>query len=370
MSPTEPPRQLPDRHQAAAKQPPHVYRCRGRRVDARASDAGVSIDTLPGRPQRESLRTCPEARRSGPPLPRTEKLNVKLPLLQVVLKRPSGQAGPAGGGTWSRIKVNLWGVWCDRADDQIMQGDTLRVSGGMLETDPDAQPGDHSNRLVLPPRGAPNGAAVHVTGRRSPDHIFNANITEERLTANRMPANCADAAGQPVLACRENKKRSRGAERQYSYAPIGWLPAGPGASEVHIFGVVLDYTLPRATRGTDLKSTLELVDESCDDPGKRLVVNFWKAHPEPPGVGAVIRLHRVRPMSDHVCPISQKGVHQAEEMKAGARSMTAWVVGDLSTDGAKSSEDATRGCKYICQYICKFVCKYVGRQGQRGRHAA
>ena len=58
---------------------------------------------------------------------------------------------------------------------------------------------------------------------------------------------------------------------------------------MNVYGVAVEYQLPRATRRKDLKSVLYLADESCDD-GEVLAVNFFKAHPQVPGVGSVIRL--------------------------------------------------------------------------------
>ena len=46
-----------------------------------------------------------------------------------------------------------------------------------------------------------------------------------------------------------------------------------------MWGVVVEYQLPRATRGKDLKSVLYLADEGCKD-GEVLSVNFFKAHPK------------------------------------------------------------------------------------------
>ena len=266
--------------------------------------------------------------------------NQQLPLLQVVLKRPPGAIVVAGD--WQRLKVWMWGVWHDRANESIQKGDTVRVVAGLLEADPDAQPGEYGFRLVLPPRGAAADTSLHIT--RS-DHTFEATITEKGFASSR-PANSASlapgAAAGPAAAG-QGKKRARDKKaREYSYSQIRALPERSSAAQQDLcfFGVVSDYTLPCATLGTDMKSTLHLVDETCSAPGQQLVLNFFKAHPKPPGVGAVLRFHRVSAEGE------VDGVRHAKAIHARGQTLTHWVVGDLSEDGesgegAKSSEAVT-----------------------------
>ena len=272
--------------------------------------------------------------------------NQRLPLLQVVLKRPPGAIVVAGD--WQRLKVWMWGVWHDRANEQIQKGDTVRIVAGLLEADPDAQPGEYGFRLVLPPRGAAEDTSLHITGPRGPDHTSEATITERRLATSRT-ANSASllalgaaaagpaAAGQGKKRARDNKKA-----REYSYLQIRALPERSSAAQQDLcfFGVVSDYTLPCATLGTDMKSTLHLVDETCSAPGQQLVLNFFKAHPKPPGVGAVLRFHRVSAEGE------VDGVRHAKAIHARGQTLTHWVVGDLGEggeggEGAKSSEAVT-----------------------------
>ena len=264
--------------------------------------------------------------------------NQRLPLLQVTLKRPPGAITVAGD--WHRLKVWMWGVWCDRASDQVQLQDKIRVVAGLLEPDPDAQPGEYGFRLVLPPRGAEAEAAVHITGPRHPGMTFEATITEDGFVSSRVAASASLAPGAVPALVGQSRMRARDkAPRQYSYLPIRSLPerSSGAQGELHFFGVVCDYTLPCATNGTDLKSTLHLIDESCAAPGQQLVLNFFKAHPKPPGVGAVLRFHRVRADRE------VDGVRHAQAIVARGQSMTAWVVGDLGPggEGAKSSEAVT-----------------------------
>ena len=269
--------------------------------------------------------------------------NQRLPLLQVVLKRPPGAIVVAGD--WRRLKVWMWGVWHDRANESIQKGDTVRVVAGLLEADPDAQPGEYGFRLVLPPRGAAADTSLHITGPRGPDHTFEATITEKGLSSSRTAnaASLAPGAAAGPAAAGQGKKRPRDKKaREYSYLQIRALPERSSAAQQDLcfFGVVSDYTLPCATLGTDMKSTLHLVDESCSAPGQQLVLNFFKAHPKPPGVGAVLRFHRVSAEGE------VDGVRHAKAIHARGQTLTHWVVGDLGEDGeggegAKSSEAVT-----------------------------
>ena len=265
--------------------------------------------------------------------------NQKLSLLQIVIKRPPGAFMVAG--EWTRLKVWMWGVWHDRASESIQKGDTVRVVGGLLETDPDAQPGEYGFRLVLPPRGAAADTSLHITGPRGPDHTFEATITEKGFFSN--SASVAPGAAAAPAPAGQGKKRARDKKaREYSYQPIRALPERSSAAQQDLcfFGVVSDYTLPCATLGTDMKSTLHLVDETCAAPGQQLVLNFFKAHPKPPGVGAVLRFHRVSAEGE------VDGVRHAKAIHARGQTLTHWVVGDLGEggeggEGAKSSEAAT-----------------------------
>eukprot|EP00964_Phaeocystis_antarctica_P127881 scaffold91587_cov60-Phaeocystis_antarctica.AAC.1 len=272
--------------------------------------------------------------------------NQRLPLLQVVLKRPPGAIVVAGD--WQRLKVWMWGVWHDRANEQIQKGDTVRIVAGLLEADPDAQPGEYGFRLVLPPRGAAEDTSLHITGPRGPDHTSEATITERRLatsrTANSASLLAPSAAAAGPAAAGQGKKRARDNKkaREYSYLQIRALPERSSAAQQDLcfFGVVSDYTLPCATLGTDMKSTLHLVDETCSAPGQQLVLNFFKAHPKPPGVGAVLRFHRVSAEGE------VDGVRHAKAIHARGQTLTHWVVGDLGEggeggEGAKSSEAVT-----------------------------
>ena len=136
-----------------------------------------------------------------------------------------------------------------------------------------------------PPRGASAGASVEVASAARV-----ARITEDRITVEKRAAP-PPAAAAAAAAAAPTSKRAR-APDAYDYTRIARLremAAGGGGAggvaalapkEVHVHAVVLAYTLPRETRGEDMKSTITLVDESCDGRGDALVVNFFKAHQE------------------------------------------------------------------------------------------
>ena len=296
-----------------------------------------------------------------------------LPLLQLTLCRPSMDGAAVPAGKWRKLKVWLWGVWSDRIYDLVEINDRVRIEGGTWEDDTEAEPGDHAERLALPPKGASIGATIFITGNRlegdqwkvrarttlvrshTPQHpnapavhrraqTLTAEVKEDGLSLSRPPAGSAAASGSGAVnsdaaaaAAGGGKKRARAGD--YDYPPIRQLPlqgnGPPGSKGLHLFGVVLEYQLPRATSGSDMKSTLHLIDESCTAPGHELVVNFFKAHPEPPGVGAVVRLHRVEAKGAY------DGIRQAQAKWAAGRSLTSWVFGDLRGGGQSNSNTET-----------------------------
>lgn len=89
-----------------------------------------------------------------------------LPLLQLTLCRPSVDGAAVPAGAWRKLKVWLWGVWSDRVFDLVEINDRVRIEGGTWEDDTEAEPGDHADRLALPPKGATIGATIFITGSR------------------------------------------------------------------------------------------------------------------------------------------------------------------------------------------------------------
>ena len=90
----------------------------------------------------------------------------------------------------------------------------------------------------------------------------------------------------------------------------------------NLHGMVIDYALPRPSRGTDLVTRLTIVDESCKDLSDARVLTFFKAQPVPPGVGTIVRLHRVVATGVH------DGVKQLGEFKRNGDCVTQWVFGE------------------------------------------
>jgi hypothetical protein len=80
---------------------------------------------------------------------------------------------------------------------------------------------------------------------------------------------------RPGGAAQPAAKRQKGPA--YQYHRLGDLPDRTGVAgapkEVHVFGVVLEYSLPCMTRGSDMKSVIQLVDESSAGPQDATVVN-------------------------------------------------------------------------------------------------
>lgn len=120
-------------------------------------------------------------------------------------------------------------------------------------------------------------------------------------------------------------KRARPTLASNAYRTVHTVPEPGGfEKEFHMFGVVIGYQLPQPTRGPDFKSVLYLVDESSQNGSDHVAINFFKAHPEVPGVGSVIRLHRLEPKA------RWDGVRQAQGVSRGSgkKLSTHWVVGD------------------------------------------
>ena len=194
---------------------------------------------------------------------------VELPLMQLTLQLSSNSAGNAH----ETVRLQLWGFWCDRLCEIIQRNDTIRVCGITVEHTPGAQVGERTI-LRLAPEGAPQNAAVHVDSASRHTEVTRSGICNHSAAG---ASNTAEAsarshgsAGAAGGAGGGKKKRTRGGP-EYTYSRLNELPVRTGGApgetkEVHLFGVVADYMLPRDTKGTDMKSTILLIDESCSSP--------------------------------------------------------------------------------------------------------
>ena len=280
------------------------------------------------------------------------------PQTELTLLKLTLRAEDAAATGWRRARVWLWGVWCDRSADAVALGDVVTVRGAELERDEAAAPGDCG--------WAPScrrAARAPAPRSRSPP--------PRASRASPRTASPLRSAPRPAGRRRRRRRRSDVEARArragaYDYTRIARLremAAGGGGGaggvaalapkEVHVHAVVLAYTLPRETRGEDMKSTITLVDESCDGRGDALVVNFFKAHPKPPGVGAVVRFHRLRVTRCF------DGVLHAEATRARGQSLTSWVFGDgddpaadRSSGGFTWTADHTARARALREWRC------------------
>ena len=233
---------------------------------------------------------------------------VQLPCLLVKLEPlpPSRDKLPQ---CWRRCIISFWGLWSDRLGELVRLGDVLSIQ--KARDDADAAPPGLAYRLMMLPVGGDANASVLVSS--------GSKVSEVRVSGI---LNICSLQFTPQLVV----KRSCQALASYTYRTVRTMPE-PGGSEkaFHIFGVVIGYQLPQPTRGPDFKSVLYLVDESSEGSDDHLAVNFFKAHPELPGVGSVIRLHRIEPKAPW------NGVRQAQSVSCrGGKSITHWVVGDAA----------------------------------------
>ena len=247
---------------------------------------------------------------------------IPLPFLTVLLKPV---ADPSSGSSVETVRVKLWGHWSDRLSEIIKRDVKLTLLGATVMHNPNAHVGERTT-LELPPSGAPAHASVHVDDGAHRTEVTAGGIRKRPLGPGplRAPAPpltmapaaapaavpaaapaaapavmgagsgtagasgaANDSAARPGALAQPAPKRQKGTA--YNYHRLADLPdhtgVGGAPKEVHVFGVVLEYSLPCVTRGSDMKSVLHLVDESSAGPHDAIVVNFFKVHPTPPGVG-------------------------------------------------------------------------------------
>ncbi|EOD40022.1 hypothetical protein EMIHUDRAFT_223257 [Emiliania huxleyi CCMP1516] len=175
----------------------------------------------------------------------------------------------------------------------VALGCKVTVNGAEVEPAPDATDLESPWQLSLPPKGASPSARVVLVG-------------EQRT----LTLGATGAFGA---------KRPRRATGQYAYSSVERLrqaSGSDGGDDWHCFGVVVEYQLPRATKGTDLRSA-----------GEYLALNCFKAHPHVPGVGAVGAESCSAPT---VVPARGAG---------GATLRTQWVFGDGASPSANRSAE-------------------------------
>ena len=234
-----------------------------------------------------------------------------------------------------RVRVELWGPWSDRLSDFLHLRDVITIAGASTEVDERAAPGSRT-LVTMAPTGTPANAKVLIESVER-DVEVTANAVRQRTkpavgtaSAHADAGRASGLAGtgvappaappppgygalarqlqlppapattaRPAAAPANPAKRQRGgSSRSYEYTRIADLPVTQesGRKEVHVFGVVVEYTLPKATRGSDLVARLVIVDESCASPTDGLCISFFKQHPVPAGIGSVVRFHRVQVM--------------------------------------------------------------------------
>lgn len=263
--------------------------------------------------------------------------NTPLPVITLTLERskdrevtpPTRAASTSGEPEWRRCHLLLWGLWADRLSE-VTRGSVLTVTGAEIEPSLATSSSSESWQLALPPRGAKEHACVTIS--QQPGSIEGSRILVTASGIKHILSNTSP--GVPM----GNKRPRPNLPSVYEYVSVRQMGdpffrdtcAGKAAGSDHVFGVVIEYQLPRPTRKQDMRSVLHLADESSEANDQHLVVTFFKTHPHVPCIGSVIRLHRLKRSSPYA------GVPQAMGSTA-----TQWVIGD----GA--NKDANRSSKSI-----------------------
>lgn len=173
---------------------------------------------------------------------------VELPLLSLLVKPTQKDASP--------VRVLLWGVWCDRLCEVVERGSTITVHGSSMSYDPMAPVGQRAT-LVLPPAGAAVDASVQVRYKSQYIEVTADRVLHRAAGPRDLVASPISDAASRTDGNTQSKRRKGGV---YEYCKLNQLPDRTGLSggpkEVHVFGVVFEYMLPRVTRGSDMKSVL------------------------------------------------------------------------------------------------------------------
>lgn len=183
-------------------------------------------------------------------------------------------------------------------------------------------------QLALPPRGAKTTASILVVCRSGATAGSSILVTASGIK------HCTPVAPARALTdLKRPRADTASSSSSLEYISIDAMSDAASADRSsraynsgNVFGVVVEYQLPRSTRTKDLRSVLHLADESCARTGQHLVVSFFKGHPHVPGVGAVVRLHRLSRSTPYA------GVPQAMSSAA-----THWVFGDGASSSANRS---------------------------------
>ena len=286
--------------------------------------------------------------------------DAKLPVLRITIR----------AGTGVRVRASFWGAWCDRLRGRINRGDRIAVAGAEIDQTDGGPLGDSAS-IWMPPAGAQANAEVVITNERE-RCVVNARGIQSapRAVTNTQGASGANggggegghgaqapgtggvgaaagvgaAGGGGAPPGRAAGKRARGTE--HSYTSLSALPLHRqqgGKPHYDLFGVVVEYRLPQATRGTDMRCSITVVDETCTSAADAHVATFFKAQPVPPGVGSVVRFHRIRPSGVY------DGIRQLEATAQRGLCLTSWVYNNeesIGPPGVKShtwtADDAAR----------------------------
>lgn len=269
-------------------------------------------------------------RRTPPPIYALCDPGVAVPVLSVTLKRPKSGGAQAHASMpddvqWRRCRLLLWGLWADRLAELVQLDCTVVVTGAEVEGAPDAAVFGSSWQLSLPSLGAKGSASVVIIDRSGVQTEVTAAGIRRLSPGPALHAPAFHPGGNTAAgdASGGAKRQRRGKEPiAYEYSSIQGVcdASGQPARDMNFYGVVVEYQLPRRSRGTDMRSVVYVVDESCAGASPPLAVNFFKAHPQVPGVGSVVRFHRVRPSPAY------EGKPQAQAIETS----TQWVFGDLA----------------------------------------
>jgi hypothetical protein len=177
----------------------------------------------------------------------------------------------------ARANLLLYGRWA-RQCTCIKKGDTLLVSGAVLRDltcdRSDLHPTNMDWDLVVHERTAPDSRLVVLFGTPNADPasliLTNGTLDMPNLTAQIAPPGRQAAGGGSGRGASKRRRAGGGraggaADSSYVYTELG--SAGT-AGKVNVYGVIKEFRLPRATKGTDFVMNITLVDESSPSLGQ------------------------------------------------------------------------------------------------------